>query len=136
MVSIDRAISYVQSHGDEIEKARLTSILYQEPCPQSVLEELSQLQFADGGFSYWLPGRSVSTVSDTAYMLSWFDDLSIRTGEMLDRAIEFIFRHQRPDGGWDEVEEIKELDSSDWLTPGRLDTRVWLTAYCAHRLLR
>lgn len=120
MVSIDKAISYVQSRGDSIEKARLASILYQEPCPKSVLEELSQLQFADGGFSYWLPGRSVSTVCDTTYMLSWFDDLSIRTGEMLDRAIEFIFRHQRPDGGWDEVEEIKELDPPDWLTPGRL----------------
>lgn len=136
MVSIDKAVSYVQSHGDAIEKARLVSILYQKPCPESVFERLAKLQFADGGFSYWLPGRSVSTVCDTTYMLTWFDDLSIHSGEMLDRAIDFIFRNQRPDGGWDEVEAIKELNPPGWLTPGRLETRVWLTAYCAHWLMR
>ena len=136
MVSIDKAIGYVQARGDAIEKARLATILYQKPCPKSVLEELSQKQFPDGGFSYWLPGRSVSTVCDTTYMLTWFDDLSIHTGRMLDRAIDFIFKHQQPDGGWDEVEATKELNPPGWLTPGRLETRVWLTAYCAHWLMR
>ena len=136
MVSIDKAIGYVQARGDAIEKARLATILYQETCPESVLEQLVKLQFADGGFSYWLPGRRISTVCDTIYMLTWFDDLSIRTGEMLDRAIDFIFRNQQPDGGWDEVEAIKQLNPPGWLTPGRLETRVWLTAYCAHWLMR
>jgi hypothetical protein len=51
MVDINKAVSYIRSRGDEIEKARLACILYQEPCPKSVLEELSQKQFPDGGFS-------------------------------------------------------------------------------------
>ncbi|UCG33229.1 MAG: terpene cyclase/mutase family protein [Phycisphaerales bacterium] len=133
---IDVAVDYVRSHGDPIEQARLAAVLYGRSPEQKALGELSGLQNADGGFGYWLADRSVSTVCDTTYVLGWLDDLSIRGGPMVETAVRFLFRYQEADGGWDEVPEITRLDPPEFLTPGETKTRVWLTAYCAHRLMR
>jgi hypothetical protein len=43
---------------------------------------------------------------------------------------------QKPDGGWDEVEAVRALNPPQWMMPGRIETRVWLTAFCAHVLIR
>jgi len=54
----------------------------------------------------------------------------------VDWACRFLLDRQQEDGGWDEVKAVQALNPPEWMTPGRIETRVWLTAYCAHVLIR
>lgn len=133
-MNIEKAIAHVQTNGDIIERARLASILWGKRPHKSVLQKLAEMQNPDGGFAYWI--KDFSIVCDTVYVLIWFDDLSIRRGNLVERAIDFLLRHQKGDGGWDEIERVKETNPPPFLIPGKITTRVWLTAYCAHWLVR
>ena len=133
-MNVHQAIAYVQVHGNAVERARLAAILWDEPLPEAVLQELAALQKPDGGFAYWVP--EVSNVCDTAFVLQWFDDLKVYRGPMVDPACRFLLDRQQEDGGWDEVEAVRALNPPEWMIPGRIETRVWLTAYCAHVLIR
>jgi len=130
----DKAIAYVQARGNTVERARLAAILWDEPPSEAVLRELAAFQKPDGGFGYWV--RGVGNICDTAYVLQWFDDLKVYRGPMVDPACRFLLDRQREDGGWDEVEAVRTLNPPEWMIPGRIETRVWLTAYCAHVLIR
>jgi hypothetical protein len=133
-MDVERAIAYVQAQGNVVERARLAAILWEEPPPDMVLEALAALQKADGGFAYWVP--EASNISDTAYVLAWFDDLRVYRGSIVDPACRFLLDRQREGGGWDEVAAVRAWNPPEWMVPGRIETRVWLTAYCAHVLIR
>jgi hypothetical protein len=135
MVRAGKAIGFVQTKGDDIEQARLISILQSKPPSESIMQKLAEMQNPDGGFAYWLDDKSASTISDTVWVLGWFDDLKIHDGIIVDAAIRFLFNHQKEDGGWDEVANIADLNLPPYLFPGKIETRVWLTAYCAHCLM-
>jgi hypothetical protein len=131
---IDRAIAYVQTRGDAVERARLAAIVWDEPPTETALQELAALQRPDGGFAYWV--RETSNVCDTAFVLQWFDDLKVYRGPLVDSACRYLLGRQRKDGGWDEVEAVRALNPPEWMIPGRVETQVWLTAFCAHVLIR
>ena len=133
-VELARAIAYVRDHGNAIERARLAAILRDEPPTEEALRALVALQRPDGGFTYWMP--QVSNLCDTAYVLQWFGDLEVHKGPVMERACRFILDRQQKDGGWDEVETLLEHNPPEWMTPGRIGTRVWLTGFCAHVLIR
>lgn len=135
MIDIKKAEGFVAAHGDMVEQARLAKILHHQNPDDTIRRRLADMQNPDGGYAYWLPGETISTVCDTAYVLWWFDDLGIRTGTTVDRAVEYLFAHQKSDGGWDEVDALKTMDVPEFLIPGETRTRVWLTAYCAHLLM-
>lgn len=92
------------------------------------------MQNPDGGFAYWV--KDFSTVCDAVYILKWLDDLSLRREPLVKRAISFLLSQQKEDGGWDEVERVRETNPPPFLMPGEINTRVWLTADCAHWLVR
>jgi hypothetical protein len=133
-MGVERAVVYVQSQGDVVERARLAAILWGEPPPQAALQELASLQKPDGGFAYWVP--EVSNVCDTTFILQWFDDLKVYRGPVVGSACRFLLDHQQEDGGWDEVEPVRMLNPPEWMMPGRTEACVWLTAFCAHVLIR
>jgi len=133
-VDVERAVAYVEAHGNVIERARLAAVLWHEPPPEAALQELAALQRPDGGFGRWMP--QASDVCRTTYVLHWFDDLKVYRGPIVDPACRFLLDQQQEDGGWDEVEEVRAFNPPEWLIPGRIETRVWLTAHCAHVLLR
>ncbi|MFB0534138.1 MAG: prenyltransferase/squalene oxidase repeat-containing protein [Anaerolineae bacterium] len=133
-MDLEKAIAYVKARGNAVERARLAAILRDEPPLEAALQELAALQKPDGGFAYWV--REVSNVCDTAFVLQWFDDLKVYRGPIVDPACRFLLDRQQEDGGWDEVEAVRALNPPEWMIPGRIETRVWLTAYCAHVLIR
>jgi hypothetical protein len=134
MMDLQRAIAYVQERGDAIERARLTAILSDERPSEAALQALAALQQADGSFAYWVP--QAGNVCDTAYVLQWFDDLRVYRGPIVDPACRFLLDCQLADCGWDEVDAVRAWTPPEWMTPGRIETRVWLTAFCAHVLIR
>jgi len=129
-----KAAEFVERNGDRIERARVASILWGERPSDDVLGEIAKRQKPDGGFAYWCP--QVSNLCDTAYVLQWFDDLRSRRHEAAVRACKFLLDRQRKDGGWDEVEEVGRHAPPEWMIPGRISTRTWLTGFCAHVLIR
>lgn len=133
-MDVEKAVAYVQERGNAVERARLAAILWDEPPSEAALQELTALQKPDGGFAYWV--REASNVCDTAYVLQWFDDLKVYRGPAVDPACRFLLDRQREDGGWDEVEAVRALNPPEWMIPGRIETSIWLTAYCAHVLIR
>lgn len=133
-LEVEQAIAYVQSQGNAVERARLAAILWDEPPPPAALRALAGLQKPDGGFAYWVP--EVSNICDTAFVLQWFDDLHVYRGPIVDAACRFLLDRQQRDGGWDEVGAVRAWNPPSWLIPGRVETRTWLTAFCAHVLIR
>ena len=134
MVNTPQASAFVQAKGDVVERARLTCILHKKSSHSSILRKLQQMQNPDGGFAYWI--KDFSTVCDTVYVLTWLDDLSLHSGPLVDGGFDFLLRHQKEDGGWDELERVKKASPPEFLLPGKVETRVWLTAYCAHWFVR
>lgn len=134
MLDVRGASAYVEERGNAIERARLAVILWDEPASEETLRTLVALQRADGGFTYWMP--QVSNLCDTAYVLQWLDDLQVYKGPVVERACRFILDRQQKDGGWDEVAAVVDHDPPEWMMPGRSETRVWLTGFCAHVLIR
>ncbi len=135
-MDVEQAIACVQAHGSAVEQARMAAILWDKPPSEEVLNELAAQQNPDGGLTFWFQPARISTICDTAFTLQWFDDLKVYRGPIVDPACRFLLDRQQEDGGWDEVEAIRPLNPPQWMTPGRIETRVWLTAYCAHVLLR
>lgn len=133
-MNLQNAIAYVQARGDAVERARLAAILRDEPPSAAVLRALAAFQKPDGGFIHWVP--EVSNVCDTASVLFWLDDLKVYRGPLVDPACRFLLDRQQTDGGWDEVAALRALSPPEWMIPDRIETRVWLTAYCAHVLIR
>jgi hypothetical protein len=131
---VEHAVTYTQEYGSAIQRARLAAILWDEPASEEALRALAALQRPDGGFAYWMP--RVSNLCDTAYVLQWFDDLKVHKGPVVERACRFILDRQQKDGGWDEVETLLEYKPPSWMMPGRIETRVWLTGFCAYILIR
>ncbi|MFX0019859.1 MAG: prenyltransferase/squalene oxidase repeat-containing protein [Promethearchaeota archaeon] len=133
-MDIEKAIKFVRSRGNLIEKARLNAILWDKPAQKEVLRKLSTFQKSDGGFCCWI--KEISNLYDTIHVLFWFDDLKLYRGPIVEPACRFLLDRQQKDGGWDEVDEVQKFNPPEWMIPGRIETRVWLTAYCAHVLIR
>jgi hypothetical protein len=131
MVNIKAAIDYVKKNGNEIERNRLNSMLLEIPPPMEILDILGDMQNPDGGFSYFSEGGS--TIFDTVYVLTWIDDLQLKYEKIVEDAFKFLLSQQQDDGCWDEIDLG---DNNSILTPGELDTQVFLTAYCAHWFVR
>ncbi|MFX1354399.1 MAG: hypothetical protein ACFFGP_10590 [Promethearchaeota archaeon] len=133
-MNIKKAIKFVQLKGNLIEKARLETILWNKKPQKEVVKQLRALQKPNGSFSYWI--KEVGNICDTIYVLFWFDDLKLYRGSIIDSACKFLLNRQQKDGGWDEIDEVQKFNPPKWMIPGRIETRVWLTAYCAHLLIR
>jgi hypothetical protein len=135
-VNLEKSVSFVQRRGSPVERARLAAIMWDRAPPQEVLDGLAAAQNPDGGLAYRLKPGQVSSVGNTAFVLQWLDDMKVRRGPVVEPACRFLLDQQRADGGWDEAEAIRALDPPEWREPGRIEARIWLTAYCAHVLIR
>ena len=130
MVDVKHAESFVKKKGDKVQQARLESILQQKRPPRLVLRSIEEMRKSDGGFAFW--DDDISSITSTLNILVWIDDLSVKRGTLVDNTFEFLLGHQQEDGGWDELQAVRNLEVPTFMTPGDIDTRVWLTACCAH----
>ncbi|MHA2378186.1 MAG: prenyltransferase/squalene oxidase repeat-containing protein [Candidatus Thorarchaeota archaeon] len=134
MVDVQHAKSFVRRRGDTVQQARLESILRQKRPARSVLSTIEGMRKSDAGFAFW--DDDISSITSTLNILGWVDDLSVNEGALVDKTFEFLLDHQQEDGGWDELEAVGNLKAPPFMTPGEIDTRIWLTACCAHWFVR
>ncbi len=126
-------IGFVREHGNALEQARLCAVLWGDAPDHGVVSRLAEMQDRSGGFRYWIP--DLGNICDTAFVLQWLEELGLHDHSLADAACRFLLERQQPDGGWDEVVGVVGHGAPGWMTLGRVATRVWLTAFCAHVLI-
>ena len=124
------AIDYVQRHGTPVERARLRYLLYGEPIPDDVREQLERSQRGDGGWApFWSP--EYSSLDATCYQLAIADQLGIDNRSlMVVDAVRFLVERQHFDGSWEE-DPAEAENAPIWARPGDTAAGLYVTANCA-----
>jgi Prenyltransferase and squalene oxidase repeat len=129
-------LAFIDTSGTEIERARLRGLLgCARPDAKAVLT-LEARQNLDGGFPHDLMQGRPSTIRATATALAWLEDLSLRGGPLVERALTFLLALQRPDGSWDEPPGVLRYGPPPPQIPGDPRVRVLSTALAAYWLAR
>ncbi|HEY2672701.1 MAG TPA: squalene--hopene cyclase [Rugosimonospora sp.] len=125
MVDIERAVGYVVSHGDPVDRARL-SWLRGGVAPQpDVLERAEAGQTPDGGWPA-ARGAEVASIDATCFRLAELDDLGALDRPPARRALAWLANRQRPDGTWEEDAALAD-SAPPWARPGDPEARLYLT---------
>jgi hypothetical protein len=126
-MNVERALKFVDRFGTMLERYRAEYLFQSVRDDEVPLRHLRRLQNEDGGFPYNLEAGRPSSVNETSGMLSLVAELDLGESDVGQRAVNYLFRVQRSDGGWDENPEISQFNPPRWDTPNSLNTRMWLT---------
>jgi len=127
-------VSFIETRGSELERARIRSILFGEKPEPRVVQQLAELQNQNGGFPYDMVNGNLSAVDNTLVGLLWMDELGIFKSRLADRAMSYLLAVQREDGGWDEDPGLSRYDLPPWIRIGDIVTRLYLSSYAAYWL--
>ena len=124
--ALARARTYLESHGDGLDRARLAGGPARPPVPQN----------SDGGWpSAWSAGASA--VLGTCQILDLLEGLESADANPA-AAVDYLLATQAADGAWTETADLSGwagAEPPEWLRPGTSPARAYLTAYCARVLL-
>lgn len=134
MIDRERARAFVQANGDAIQQLRLAALLDNKR-PDAVPPSLAALQNEDGGFALGLQPNRPSSLSSTAYALSWLRDLKLTNTDEGQRALRFIAQQQNDRGIWRESRALQQFDPPPWMDPDSTAADVYTTAICANALV-
>lgn len=133
---IEKALDYIRKHGNPMDKYRVEYLLNKRSDDAIPLKYLEDIQNEDGGFPHNLEKGKHSDVSETCSMLDLIYELELGKHDVCKRAVQFLFENQREDGSWDENPRILEYNPPSWDTPGKLETKTWLTGEVANNLIQ
>lgn len=133
-IDLERARTFVETHGSALEEARLHSLL-DGVTPDEMPEALSSAQNDDGGFAFDLVATRPSSLVTTAHVLSWLRDLRLNESPKAQQAIDFIVSRQTPRGIWREHRELQQYNPPLWMDPESSAADVYTTALCASTIL-
>lgn len=129
-------LAFIDTAGGEMERARLRGLLGRTRPDAKAVLTLEARQNTDGGFPHGLVQGRPSTIRATATALAWLEDLGLRGGPLVDRALTFLLAVQRPDGSWDEPPGVLRYGPPAPLIPGDPRVRALSTALAAYWLVR
>ncbi len=113
-MDVQKAISFVEENGTELEKYRLNHLLGKEKNDEIPLRYLRRLQNDDGGFPYENEMGKVSCILNMSANLSLMIELGLAESDVCRKTVEYLLRVQDRDGGWDENDEIKQYNPPFW----------------------
>jgi hypothetical protein len=134
-LDIQKAISFVEENGTELERYRLSYLLGEKGDDGVPLGFLMGLQNDDGGFPYKGEKGKLSSVNHTISNLSVMIELGLTGSEVCRNAVDYLVGIQGEDGGWDENHAVSRYDPPFWDLPGDLKTKMWLTASVLSHLI-
>ena len=135
-MDIQKAISFVEENGTELEKYRLNYLLGKAKDDGVPLRYLRKLQNGDGGFPYSNEKGKLSSINSTSLNLSLIIELGLTESEVCRRTLEYLLSVQGEDGSWDENHAVTQYNPPFWGTPGDLKTKMWLTANILNHLIQ
>jgi len=122
----EAAVVFIQSNGDELERARLRRLLFGATPPPQVVDQLLAGQQANGGWTpSWAP--DYASIDATCFHLAQASQLGVVDEPAVKRATGFLIARQSNDGWWEE-ERIVAQQAPPWAKPGELHARLYLTA--------
>jgi hypothetical protein len=123
------AVAFIESHGDEVELARLEHLLGGGRPSEEIIARLLFGQRPDGGWApLWAP--EASSLDATCYRIAQAEQLGLDGKEpAISRAVAFLLEGQRSDGSWEEDGSLKPF-APPWAAPGNPAARLYLTANC------
>ena len=134
MIDLERARTFVEQQGNDIDRLRLKALL-DRSYPSHTPESLAALQNSDGGFAFGFQIGRPSALASTAQALACLRDLQLIDSDHAQRAIEFIEQHQTARGIWRESAELQQFDPPPWMDPESTAADVYITAWCASTLV-
>jgi hypothetical protein len=128
-----QSASFIMSNGDALERARLRYLLGGERIVTDVLNAVLVGQRADGGFEPpWKQGYS--SLDATCYRLALAGQVGLGIADpSIARAVKFLQARQRADGRFEEDETVAD-QIPQWVKPGDLFAKLYLTANCGYWL--
>jgi hypothetical protein len=133
-MNLERAISFVQTNGSSLERARLATLTRGADVPWEALGPLLALQNGDGGWPLRLQVGLPSALSPTCMVLGWLAELEELERPEAERAFAFISGRQRSRGLWREDPALQAHDPPPWMDPESSAGDVYTTALCASTL--
>ncbi|MBE0432271.1 terpene cyclase/mutase family protein [candidate division WOR-3 bacterium] len=133
-MDIAKALSFIDEHGSNLEKARMKWIVYQAQPEPAVIRPFVQLQNEDGGYPCAMTKGNLSSIDNTLVALWWLDEIGMKESSAADKAFGYLLAVQKNDGGWDEAPSIAQHELPPWIIPGDLRTKLYLSSYSAYFL--
>jgi squalene cyclase len=133
-MKIDNAIAFLHHNGTALERARIAWMTDDISPDNEVLKPFLVLQHEDGGFPFGMKKGSPSTVCSTLEAILWLDDMGMLNSSHTARALEYLLKVQKDDGGWDEDPVLAQYELPHWITPADLRTRLYLSAHASYWL--
>ena len=116
----EKAKVYIMENGTELQKA-CCAYLLEEGGKDAVVRALAAYQNTDGGFAHGLDEEYTGPVSSQFAVISALG-LIYRFGlgesELYAKTLAFCKRTQRPDGSWDDPEEMRQFPVPDHMGNG------------------
>ncbi len=95
-----RALDFVEACGDELARRGARALAGRESAA-GVVEVLERLQLPGGGFPQGAARGTPSSLDATRSALAALADLGNLHCDLVERAVGYLVRAQRPDGSWD-----------------------------------
>jgi squalene cyclase len=125
------SINWIDTHGTDLQKARLAYVLFSTEPPTGVVRSLVSLQNKDGGFPFGFTAGNLSAIDQTLVVLLWLDELGLLESPQAVKTVHYLYSLQQDDGGWDESSKLTLYPLPTWIQPGDLRSRLYLTANTA-----
>ncbi|MGZ9584477.1 prenyltransferase/squalene oxidase repeat-containing protein [Paenibacillus marinisediminis] len=128
------AIRYIETHGNNIERARLKYIAQDHPISEQELADFFNNQRSDGG---WAPFWDVnySSLDASCFKLAQLEQTGVVSCPIIDETISFMELRQSPDGSFEEDRSVGDR-CPPWAAPGNLQAQLYLTANCSFWISR
>ncbi|MFZ0533296.1 MAG: prenyltransferase/squalene oxidase repeat-containing protein [Anaerolineales bacterium] len=133
-MDIDQSISFIESKGSDLEKARLNCLLHGTTPLQEIIQGFIELQNEDGGFPFRMQKGNLSTINETTIALWWMEELELLASPTANQAFAYLLSTQQADGSWDEDPRIAQYELPPWMQLGDPKIRLYLSAYATYWL--
>lgn len=133
-MDIDQSISFIESNGSDLEKARLNCLLHGTTPLQEIIQGFIELQNEDGGFPFRMQKGNLSTINETTIALWWMEELELLASPTANQAFAYLQSTQQADGSWDEDPRIAQYELPPWMQLGDPKIRLYLSAYATYWL--
>lgn len=105
MIDLDRALEFVRTQGNALDRVRLQAFRHEAFDPEPALKDFVKYQNEDGGWAHGLEPDytgTISTVSTSVQAIRMLCELGLTSHPVFLRTVSFITIMQRSDGAWDE----------------------------------
>jgi len=126
-MNAESSSKFIERFGNMLERYRAKYLFQGARDNEVPLHYLRKLQNQDGGFPYNLEIGKPSSVNETSGILSLVAELNLGESDVGQKAINYLFQIQSPDGSWNENPEISHFNPPRWDNPNNINTRMWLT---------